>query len=276
MRLLFIGDVVGRTGRAALARRLPDLRARWDLDFVVVNGENAAGGFGITEPICDEFLSAGADCVTLGNHAFDQREALVFIQRQPRLLRPLNYPEGTPGRGAFLFEARERRRVLVMNVMGRAFMDPLDDPFPAVDRELTACPLVIGCDACIIDMHAETTSEKYAMGHYVDGRVSMIVGTHTHAPTADHQILPGGSAYVTDAGMTGDYDSVIGMDKEEPLRRFLRKIPATRFEPATGPATLCGLAVETDQTTGLATKVAPLRLGGRLSECVPTFWETAA
>lgn len=276
MRLLFIGDIVGRTGRSALTHRLPELRARWDIDFVIVNGENAAGGFGITETICDEFLAAGADCVTLGNHAFDQREALVFIQRQPRLLRPLNYPAGTPGRGAFLFEARGERHVLVMNVMGRTFMDPLDDPFPAVEKELAACPLASGCDACVIDMHAETTSEKYAMGHFVDGRVSLIVGTHTHAPTADHQILPHGSAYLTDAGMTGDYDSVIGMDKEEPLRRFVRKIPAGRFEPAAGPATLCGLAVETDAKTGLATKVAPVRLGGRLSEAVPAFWETPA
>ena len=189
MRLLFIGDVVGRSGRTALTRRLPELRTRWDLDFVIVNGENAAGGFGITEAICDEFLAAGADCVTLGNHAFDQREALVFIQRQPHLLRPINYPPGTPGRGSYLFSARGEQRVLVINAMGRVFMDPLDDPFAAVERELSSCPLGSGCDACVIDMHAETTSEKYAMGHFVDGRASLVVGTHTHAPTADHQIL---------------------------------------------------------------------------------------
>ncbi len=274
MRLLFIGDIVGRTGRAILLDRLPDLRARYALDFVIVNGENAAGGFGITEAICDEFLGAGADCVTLGNHAFDQREALVFIGRQPRLLRPANYPAGTPGRGANLFETDKGQRVLVMNVMGRVFMDPLDDPFAAVEREIGACPLGLGCDAFVLDMHAETTSEKMAMGHFCDGRASLVVGTHTHIPTADHQILALGTAYQSDAGMTGDYDSVIGMDKEEPLRRFTRKIPGGRFEPADGAATLCGLAVEIDDSTGLARAVAPLRMGGRLAPALPEFWES--
>ncbi len=243
MRLLFIGDVVGRAGRAAIAEHVPKLRDRWSLDFVVVNGENAAGGFGITETICDEFLAAGADCVTLGNHAWDQREALVFIQRQPRLIRPANYPPGTPGRGANLFEARNGERVLVMNIMGRVFMDPLDDPFAAAERELEACPLGMACDAAIIDIHAETSSEKCAMGHFADGRASLVVGTHTHIPTADAQILPGGTAFQSDAGMTGDYDSVIGMNKAEPLNRFTRRIPSGRFEPADGPATLCGVAV---------------------------------
>jgi hypothetical protein len=273
MRLLFVGDVVGRTGRVALLERLPDLRTRWALDFVAVNGENAAGGFGITESICDDFLAAGADCVTLGNHAFDQREALVFIQRQPRLIRPLNYPAGTPGTGAFLFSTRDDRRVLVINAMGRVFMDPLDDPFAAVEQAVSACPLREGCDAILVDMHAETTSEKYAMGHFLDGRVSLVVGTHTHAPTADHQILAGGTGFICDLGMTGDYDSVIGMNKEEPLRRFLRKIPSSRFEPASGPATLCALAVELDDRTGLPTYLAPVRMGGRLSQCAPERWE---
>ncbi len=234
MRLLFIGDVVGRAGRAILSEQLPKLRLAWSLDFVVVNGENAAGGFGVTEAICDEFLAAGADCVTLGNHAFDQREALVFITRQPRLIRPVNYPRGTPGRGANLFEARNGARVLVVNVLGRVFMDALDDPFAAIEREIEACPLGLGCDAAVIDMHAEASSEKQAFGHFVDGRVSLVVGTHTHVPTADYQILPRGTAYMTDAGMTGDYDSVIGMDKEEPVRRFTTKLPSTRFEPALG------------------------------------------
>jgi metallophosphoesterase (TIGR00282 family) len=271
MRFLFIGDIVGRTGRTALAKFLPDLRKRWNLDFVVVNGENAAGGFGITEAICDEFLAAGADCVTLGNHAWDQKEALVFIERQPRLIRPANYPAGTPGRGANLLEARNGARVLVMNVMGRVFMDPLDDPFAAVERELEACPLGTACDAIIIDVHAETTSEKYTMGHFCDGRASLVVGTHTHVPTADAQILPGGTAFMCDAGMTGDYDSVIGMNKAEPLQRFTRRIPSGRFEPAEGVATLCGVAVETD-ASGRAIKIAPVRLGGRLAESQPTFW----
>ena len=272
MRILFIGDIVGRAGRDILLNRLPGLRRDWKLDFVVVNGENAAGGFGITEAICAEIIEAGADCVTLGNHAWDQKEALVFIAREPRLIRPLNYPAGTPGRGANLLEARNGARVLVMNVMGRVFMDPLDDPFAGVERELGACPLGLACDAALIDIHCETTSEKYAMGHFCDGRASLVVGTHTHAPTADAQILPHGTAYLTDAGMTGDYDSVIGMDKGEPLQRFTRKISQGRFEPALGPATLCGVAVETDDKTGLALKIAPVRLGGRLMEAFPGFW----
>ena len=272
MRLLFIGDIVGRCGRAALLEKLPGLRRDWALDLVVVNGENAAGGFGITEAICNDFLDAGADCVTLGNHAWDQKEALVFISRQPKLLRPLNYPAGTAGRGANLFEARNGGRVLVMNAMGRVFMEALDDPFAGVDRELSACPLGAGCDAVVLDMHAETSSEKYAMGHFCDGRVSLMVGTHTHVPTADAQILPGGTGYITDAGMTGDYNSVIGMDKGEPLQRFTRKISQGRFEPASGPASLCGVAVETDDKTGLALQIAPVRLGGRLAEARPGFW----
>ncbi len=272
MRLLFIGDVLGRSGRAAVSSLLPGLKAKWKLDFVVVNGENAAGGFGITEAICDELLGAGADCITLGNHAFDQREALVFIERQPKLIRPVNYPTGTPGRGVNMFQLANGGSILVMNVMGRVFMDAMDDPFAAVERELAACPLGVGCDAILIDLHAETTSEKQAMAHFVDGRASVVVGTHTHAPTADHQILAHGTAFQSDAGMTGDYDSVIGMDKEEPIRRFTRKVPGSRFEPADGAATLCGLAVEIG-TNGLALKVSPVRLGGRLSQAEPEFWD---
>jgi metallophosphoesterase (TIGR00282 family) len=271
MRLLFIGDVVGRSGRAAVLAHLPGLRRDWTLDFVIVNGENSAGGFGITETICDDLLNAGADCVTLGNHAFDQREALVFIERQPRLLRPANYPPGTPGRGAFLYEGVNGHRVLVMNVMGRSFMDPMDDPFAAVDRELAACPLGRGCDAFVIDHHAETTSEKQALGHHCDGRASLVIGTHTHVPTADHQILRGGTGYLTDAGMTGDYDSVIGMEKEEPIRRFIQKTPGSRFEPASGPATLCGLALEIS-ANGFPTRIAPVRIGGGLEEARPDWW----
>jgi len=273
MRILFIGDIVGRSGRAVLLERLPRLVRDWQLDFVAVNGENAAGGFGITEMIYQEFVDAGADVVTGGNHSWDQKEALVFIERAPKLLRPINFPAGTPGRGVALIEAKNGARVLVVNAMGRIFMDPLDDPFAAVERELAACPLKQSADAIIVDIHAEATSEKQAMGHFCDGRASLVVGTHTHAPTADHQILPHGTAFVSDVGMTGDYDSVIGLDKEEPLTRFLRKISGARFEPAMGPATLCGLAVETDDATGLARRVAAVRLGGRLEAAQPTFWE---
>jgi metallophosphoesterase (TIGR00282 family) len=272
MRLLFLGDVVGRPGRNAVAERLPDLRRDWALDFVVVNGENAAGGFGITEAICDDLLMAGADVVTLGNHAFDQREAMVFIERQPRLIRPANYPAGTPGRGAAIAEAANGARVLVVNVMGRIFLDPLDDPFAAVERELSACPLGRGCDVAVVDMHAEATSEKQAMGVFLDGRASLVVGTHTHVPTADHQILSGGTAYQSDAGMCGDYDSILGMAKDEPVRRFLQKTPGARLEAATGEGTLCGLAVEVDDRTGLARDVAPVRIGPRLEPSLPLFW----
>ena len=273
MRLLFIGDIVGRAGRAIALEQIPLLRRAWALDCVVVNGENAAGGFGITEALCDELIDAGADAVTLGNHAFDQKEALVFIERQPRLIRPLNYPPGTPGRGANLIETAAGARVLVMNVMGRVYMDAMDDPFAAVERELAACPLGLACDASVIDLHAEATSEKQAFAHFFDGRVSLVVGTHTHVPTADHQILPHGTAYMTDAGMTGDYDSVIGMEKDEPIRRFTRKISSGRFEPALGRATLCGLAVETDARTGLAARIAPVRIGARLGTARVDFWE---
>jgi metallophosphoesterase (TIGR00282 family) len=273
MRILFIGDIVGRAGRAIVNERLPGLVATWKLDLVVINGENAAGGFGITETIYDELIDAGADVITLGNHAWDQREALVFIERAPRLIRPANYPMGTPGRGAALVETKNGKRALVINAMGRIFMDPLDDPFAAVERELAACALMTGADAIVLDMHCEATSEKQSMGFFCDGRVSLVVGTHTHCPTADHRILPGRTAFVSDAGMTGDFQSVIGMNKDEPLNRFLRKVPGSKFEPANGPATLCAIAVETDDASGLASKIAAVRLGGILEEARPKFWE---
>lgn len=272
MRILFIGDVVGRSGRNVVLERLPGLIAEWELDFVALNGENAAGGFGITETIYQELIDAGVDVITGGNHSWDQREALVFIDRAPKLLRPINFPPGTPGRGAALIEARNGARVLVINAMGRIFMDPLDDPFAAVERELAVCALGSGADAVIIDIHAEATSEKQAMGYFADGRASLVVGTHTHAQTTDHRILPGGTAFVSDVGMSGDYDSIIGMAKEEPLNRFLRRIPQGRFEPATGPATLCAVAVETDDASGLARRIGLVRLGGPLEEARPAFW----
>ncbi|MBC8036098.1 MAG: TIGR00282 family metallophosphoesterase [Rhizobiales bacterium] len=273
MRLIFLGDVVGKAGRDAVVRELPLLRQRYRPDLVVVNGENAAHGFGITEEIFNGLLAAGADAVTLGNHGFDQREALIFIERYPNLLRPVNWPAGCPGRGAALIDTASGRRVLVINAMGRVMVEPLlDDPFPAIQRELDLCPMGRECDGVLIDFHAEATSEKMAMGHFVDGRASLVVGTHTHVPTADHQILPGGTAYLSDAGMSGDYDSVIGMDKAEPLNRFLRKLPVERFEPAKGPATVCGVAVETDDATGLALAIAPIRAGGRLSGAEVPFW----
>jgi 2',3'-cyclic-nucleotide 2'-phosphodiesterase len=273
MRILFIGDIVGRSGRTIVLQRLPQLVRDWKLDFVAANGENAAGGFGITEAVYQELVDVGVDVITGGNHSWDQKEALVFIERAPKLIRPINFPSGTPGRGAALLDARNGARVLVINAMGRIFMDPLDDPFAAVDRELSACPLKASADATIVDIHGEATSEKQAMGHFCDGRASLVVGTHTHAPTADHHILANGTAFVSDVGMSGDYDSIIGMDKDEPLTRFLRKIPGARFEPALGEATLCALAVETDDATGLARRLGAVRLGGALEEARPKFWD---
>ncbi len=264
MRILFLGDVLGRSGRNAVCERLPALRERLAADFVIVNGENAAGGFGITEQIFQDLRDAGADAITTGNHIWDQREALVFIERQNRLLRPLNYPAGTPGAGAGLFKAANGADVLVLNVMGRIFMDPLDDPFQAVERQVAACPLRSGADAIFIDIHAEATSEKQAFGAAFDGRVSAVIGTHTHVPTADARIMPGGTAYMTDAGMCGDYDSIIGMEKAEPITRFTTRIPSGRFGPAMGPATICGALIEIDNATGLALSIEPVREGAPL------------
>lgn len=264
---------MGRSGRTAVWKRLPQLITDLKLDFVIVNGENSAGGFGITEDIYLETIRAGADVVTTGNHVFDQREALDFAGRHERFLRPANYPEGTPGRGSGVYVAKSGARVLVANIMGRVFMQPdLNDPFQAAERELAACPLGEQADAVVFDFHAEATSEKMCFAHFVDGRASLVVGTHTHQPTADHQILNGGTAYLSDAGMCGDYDSSLGMDKNEPLNRFLSKLPKGRFEAAAGEATICGLGVTISDRTGLAEKVAPLRLGPRLEETVPAFW----
>jgi metallophosphoesterase (TIGR00282 family) len=272
VRILFVGDVVGRSGRTAIAEILPGLIRDWALELVVVNGENSAGGFGITEAIYQELIDAGADAVTLGNHSWDQREALVFIERAPRLIRPVNYAPGTPGRGSALIDTKNGKRALVVNAIGRIFMAPCDDPFLAIERELNAAPLRDIADAIVVDFHGEASSEKQAVGYFCDGRASLVVGTHTHVPTSDHRILPGGTAYMTDAGMTGDYESIIGMDREEPLGRFLRGYPAARFEAAGGPGTLSGIAVETDDATGLALRVAPVRIGVHLDQSGPDFW----
>ena len=273
MRLLFLGDVVGRTGRTAVVEQLPKLIERYQLDFVVVNGENSAGGFGITEAIYLDLVDAGADVVTTGNHAFNQKEALVFIERHDRMLRPLNMPVGTPGKGVGLFKARNGAEVLVVNPIGQVFMGEYDGPFVQVERELNACPLKHGADAIVIDFHAEATSEKQALGHFVDGRASLVVGTHTHTPTADDRILPKGTAYMSDAGMCGDYNGVLGMDMVEPITRFLTRIPRGKFEPATGEPTLSGIAVETDDSTGLARRAEAVRIGGPLRQRLPGFWE---
>ncbi len=269
MKLLYLGDLVGRAGRTAAIESLPRLRRDLELDFVVVNGENAANGFGITPKICDQVYGAGADVIVLGNHAWDAREIISHIDGEPRLIRPLNLPSGTPGRGASVYEVPGGRHILIVQVLGRIFMDPLDDPFTAAAGALAAHTLGGSVNAIFVDMHAEATSEKMAIGHYLDGKVSCVFGTHTHVPTVDHQILPGGTGYMSDVGMCGDYDSVIGMEKAEPVRRFTRKMPGAHFAPATGEATLCGIYLEIDDNTGLTTYLAPLRQGGRLDSAWP-------
>ncbi len=269
MRLAFFGDVMGRSGRHALAEHLPRLRRRLSLDFVVVNAENAAGGFGISARICDDLFDLGVDVITTGNHAFDQREELALFDREDRLLRPANFPASNPGKGAGLFRTHDDRQVLVVHLHGQRFMNPMDDPIPSLERELAQIELGREADAVIVDMHAEATSEKYCVGHYMDGRASLVVGTHTHVPTADAQVLPGGTAYQTDAGMCGDYDSVIGMEKSGPISRFVTKMPGPRLAPASGPGTVCGVYVVTDDKTGLAKSIEPIRVGGRLAESQP-------
>jgi 2',3'-cyclic-nucleotide 2'-phosphodiesterase len=269
MRILYCGDIVGEAGRRVVLDNLADLRARLGVDFVIVNGENAAHGFGITGKMCEAILEAGADVLVTGNHVWDRPEIVDYIDRQPRLIRPANYPAGTPGRGSGIFPAANGARVLVVQAMGRLFMDPLDDPFAAVEDILARTPLGEGADVVFVDIHAEATSEKMAFGQHFDGRVTAVVGSHTHVPTADAQVLSRGTAYMTDVGMSGDYDSVIGMEKDQAIRRFVRKLPTGRFEPATAEATLCAALIETDGSSGLARCIAPLRMGGRLAAAWP-------
>jgi metallophosphoesterase (TIGR00282 family) len=270
MRCLFLGDVMGRAGRAAITEKLPALRREWRLDFVVVNGENASNGMGLTGDHAKALLAAGADCVTLGDHAFDQRDMLQFIESEPRIIRPINFAKGAPGRGHRLFTAQGGQKVLVTQVLGQVFMKrAFDDPFSALEPVLKSHPRGGLAQAVIVDVHCEATSEKMAIGHYCDGKASLVVGTHTHVPTADAQVLPGGTGYLSDAGMCGDYNSVIGMEKTEPLRRFITGMPKARFTPALGEATLSGVFVDTDDRTGEAKSVRMIRVGGRLEQAIP-------
>jgi len=269
MRILFLGDVMGRSGRRAVTERLPGLRRDWRLDAVVINGENASSGRGLNTAQAKDLFEAGADVVTLGDHAFDQKDMMQAIDQDPRILRPINYAKQAPGKGWRVFDINGRK-LLVAQVLGQVFMSrPYDDPFSAIEPVLKAHVLGRAVHATLVDVHCEATSEKMAMGHFCDGRASIVVGTHTHVPTADAGILPKGTAFQADAGMCGDYDSVIGMDKTEPLRRFVTGMTRARFEPAAGEATLCGLFTETDDATGLAKSVAQVRVGGRLSQAGP-------
>jgi 2',3'-cyclic-nucleotide 2'-phosphodiesterase len=270
MKILFLGDVMGRAGRNAVVERLPKLRADWKLDFVVVNAENTSAGMGLTGDHAKALLKAGADVLTLGDHAFDQKEMLGFIESEPRIIRPLNYAKDAPGKGFRLFSTQRGQKILVTQALGQVFMKrPFDDPFSALDAVLRSHPLGGLANAILVDIHCEATSEKMGIGHFCDGRASVVVGTHTHIPTGDAQILNGGTAFQADAGMCGDYNSVIGMEKAEPLRRFITGMPKGRFTPALGEATLSGLYVETDDRTGKATRVEMVRQGGRLAQSGP-------
>jgi metallophosphoesterase (TIGR00282 family) len=268
MRILFIGDVMGRSGREALETHLPKLREELKADFVIVNGENAASGAGITDKICKEFYDLGADCITTGNHIWDQREIIPYIGRDKKLLRPANYPEGTPGLGYNKYQTKDGSSIVVINIMGRLFMNTLDDPFEVMKGIMAKEKLGKTADAIFIDIHAEATSEKMAFAHYFDGQISAVIGTHTHIPTADAHVLPGGTAYMSDAGMTGDYNSVIGVEKEIAIHRFISKMPGQRMRPANGTGTLCGALVITGDN-GKAKSIEPIRIGPVLSEQKP-------
>jgi metallophosphoesterase (TIGR00282 family) len=269
LNILLFGDVVGRPGRDAVKAHLPRLRRDLAIDLAIVNAENMAHGFGLTEKLCGELYEAGADILTTGNHVWDQREIIPYLERDPRVLRPANFPPGTPGNGSYLHTLPDGRTALVINLMGRLFMDALDDPFRALDAILTGQALGRGA-AIVVDFHAEATSEKTAFGHFADGRVAAVIGTHTHIPTADARILPGGTAYVSDTGMCGFYDSVIGMEKEASVRRFVTKMPGPKKpQVAEGEATLCGVFIVTDDATGLARRIEPVRVGGVLAPHLP-------
>ena len=266
MKLIYFGDVVGKAGRTAVYTHLPALRDKYQPDFMILNGENAAHGFGITANICQEFFDAGIDVITLGNHSWDQREIMNYIREEPRLLRPLNYPPNTPGEGSAKFETRSGDKVLVAQVMGRLFMEPLDDPFAAVEKCLRMTTLGEDVNCIVVEVHAEATSEKMAIGHEFDGKTSLIVGTHTHIPTADARILSNGTAFITDLGMCGDYDSIIGMDKNKALEKFKKKIPVKGIHPATGEASISCVFVELDDRTGLAKYIKQIIIGGSLEK----------
>ena len=269
MRILFCGDVAGRAGRDVLAERLPGLREQLALDLVIVNGENAAGGFGITPEICKALYQVGADAITLGNHAWDQRGTERYIETDRRLVRARNYPKGTPGSAGALLHTQDGRSVFVFQVLTQLFMDPIGEPFACVEETLQEYRLGHSVDAIVLDVHGEATSEKQALAYLADGRVSLVAGTHTHVPTADHRILPAGTAYISDVGMCGAYESIIGLALDGPMARFTRKRPGPRATPAQGEATLCAVLVETDDETGLARHVGLLRQGGILAEAWP-------
>jgi len=265
MNILILGDIMGPSGREAIIKKLPDLIKKKTIDFVIVNGENAADpGVGITKKNTEEFFKAGADVITTGNHVWDQNETMEFITSEKRLLRPQNLPEGTPGNGFGIFNSKNNKKVAVINLMGNIFMKKCDDVFEAAKKFIENVKLKKDADFIIVDIHGEITSEKMAMGYLFDGKVTMLVGTHTHVPTSDHRIMEKGTAYQTDIGMCGDYNSVIGMNRDNSLKKFFKDPSATKHYPALGEATISGLMVVADDKTGLANKVEPIVLGALL------------
>ncbi|MHA1540116.1 MAG: TIGR00282 family metallophosphoesterase [Alphaproteobacteria bacterium] len=266
MKVLFLGDIMGRSGREVVFEKLPLLIAKEKPDFVIANGENAAGGFGLSEKIAKQIFEAGVDCITMGNHVWDKSDIIPLIEKDTRVIRPINYPKGTPGKAFNIFTTPRGKKILVMNASGQLFMEDLDNPFNAIEEVVKTHRLGYHAHFIFLDFHAEATSEKMGMGHMLDGRVTAVVGTHTHIPTADTRILSGGTAYQTDVGMCGDYDSVIGMKKDVPIDRFKRKMRIGRPEVADGTATLCGVLIESDDTTGLATSIRPIRMGAHLDQ----------
>ncbi|PZP53442.1 MAG: metallophosphoesterase [Micavibrio aeruginosavorus] len=269
MRILFIGDIVGRSGRDAFVQHLPMLKEKLKPDVIIVNGDNAAHGFGISTKICEEFFGLGVDCITGGNHIWDQREIIPFIGREERLLRTENYAKGVPGRGHYLKTLADGRKILILHLMGRLFMPEMENPFSVADEILAKYILGSNVNSIFVDIHAEATSEKMALAQYLNGRVSAVIGTHTHMPTADLQILSKGTGFQTDAGMTGDYDTVIGMKYEVPVQRFTKYFSTEKLSPGDGEGTLCGTFVTTSDQTGLAVSIDPVRVGPRLQNWIP-------
>lgn len=260
MKILYCGDVVGRPGRDAIAKHLPLIKEKYKPDAIVINGENAAHGFGLTPAICRDFFALGADAITTGNHVFDQRDIVPFLDAEKRIIRPLNYPEGTVGRGYTVLEFLNGKKLLVAQVMGRVFMEALDCPVRALESVLSKYTLGVNVDAILVDVHAEATSEKISFAHYFDGKVSAVLGTHTHVPTADECILKKGTAFQCDVGMCGDCDSVLGFEEETPIARLIRKYPSERLIPSKGEGTLCATLVETDDKTGLAKSIERIKV----------------
>ena len=262
MKIIFIGDIVGKEAREILVKKISDIKTNYKPDVIIANAENAASGFGLTKKIAVQLFEAGVDVLTLGNHAWDQKEMLSYIEECPKIVRAINYPKGVPGRGYYEFQLYDDRKIIIVQVMLRLFMGlSLDDPFSITKNFLLKEKLGATCNAILIDMHGEASSEKNAFGHYFDGDVSAILGTHTHIPTSDAKILDGGTAYQTDVGMTGDYNSVIGMDKVNPIHGFVKGYRAEgRFFPADGKITICGAFIETDDKSGLSLKIEPFQI----------------